>query len=1061
MMSNAIQRLALCAGLAAALSACATAGEGGSRTDVVATTEEDPPAQAGAPLLLLAMPPAADFQDVRRALITEVKKNFNVSTFLVTPSTAPADLAQAIVRTAPTCLVLMNNATVALYREYQETHRDQPLPPAVVVMTLFLEEVQASLKNTTGIAYEVPGVTAFVNLRSVIRAPIRRVGVVYRPAFRAFVERQKALAAREQIELVGAEVGKEVDGQGLRAALHTLLASDKVDALWLLNDNELIKNTQFLDETWRAEIAAAKVPLVVGVPNLVDPRTPLGSFAVVPDHEALGLQTANLIFELQDNGWRADEHGIELPLSVKTVVDLKQLRNNFGLQEDALHHIDRALEFAGEPTANAPPSVPTPEPPAPSAPSGDELSQLSLENLLSISTVTVSGNAESRATAAGNVIVITRQVMANNGWRSVADVLANVPGLYLVDDGSLTSVGIRGVTGGLRAGTRLIKIMINGVPVNFRPDVRAFIGPEYIPIDAIERIEVVKGPLSALYGAEAFLATVNVITRKPGPGTVNDFSGTAMSTNGAHAGYGASVATLYGGEWARLLLSATRYDIDRSGRSVQRTFAAQDPTNPRYAPFFSGPSTADRANPFGAFAQLALTSQRLGTLTIDAGLQRLDSMAEFQPVSALTHQSRESIQNIWSSATHEKSWTDRFNTRLTLGAAMGAPTRDDQLYLTQNFTQVYTPNYGYKSGTASFVANYTSGTLISARFGADAELQRQRILYYTSTFHDTQGTRRPGDRVDLVAPGVPIDETLSDLGLHGQLTVSPLEARPNLLQLSLNGRIDRVDYGTFNPGLQPSWRVAVVDRWTPSIVTKLIYGRAFQAPSGVLMFAQPAFPTNNVIGSLTAGAASPLKPQTVDSVEGVAYVLLGDRLSIDLAGFYQRIADRIEFQFAGSDYIAHNAGVVSYLGAEASLKASIDFITPFADASFVRSLTNGSDGNPLTAYPALMGSVGFDAEPPRLPVHLNVRARLVGPRAATFANTLFNGLQGQYSVPGYVSVDATLSSGGFHLLGPQTLTRFSVTGRNILDHRYSEPGFGGFDVPIQGRTVMFGVQQQL
>jgi iron complex outermembrane receptor protein len=227
------------------------------------------------------------------------------------------------------------------------------------------------------------------------------------------------------------------------------------------------------------------------------------------------------------------------------------------------------------------------------------------------------------------------------------------------------------------------------------------------------------------------------------------------------------------------------------------------------------------------------------------------------------------------------------------------------------------------------------------------------------------------------------------------------------------------------------------------------------------MFAQPAFPTNNVIGSLTAGAASPLKPQTVDSVEGVAYVLLGDRLSIDLAGFYQRIADRIEFQFAGSDYIAHNAGVVSYLGAEASLKASIDFITPFADASFVRSLTNGSDGNPLTAYPALMGSVGFDAEPPRLPVHLNVRARLVGPRAATFANTLFNGLQGQYSVPGYVSVDATLSSGGFHLLGPQTLTRFSVTGRNILDHRYSEPGFGGFDVPIQGRTVMFGVQQQL
>jgi TonB-dependent receptor-like protein len=294
------------------------------------------------------------------------------------------------------------------------------------------------------------------------------------------------------------------------------------------------------------------------------------------------------------------------------------------------------------------------------------------------------------------------------------------------------------------------------------------------------------------------------------------------------------------------------------------------------------------------------------------------------------------------------------------------------------------------------------------------------------------------------------------------LTVSPLRSRPNLLQVSLNGRVDRVDYGAFNPGLQPSWRVAVVDRWKPSIVTKLIYGRAFQAPSGVLMFAQPAFPTNNVIGSITSGAASPLKPQTVDSVEAVAYVLLGDRLSIDLAGFYQRIADRIEFQTGGSDYVVHNAGVVSYVGAEASLKAAIDFITPFADASFVHSLTTArSDGDPLAAYPALMGSVGFDAEAPHLPVHLNVRTRVVGPRAATFANTLFNGLQGQYSVPGYASLDATLSSGGLHLLGPQTLTRFSVTGRNILDHRYSEPGFGGFDIPIQGRTVMFGIQQQL
>jgi iron complex outermembrane receptor protein len=712
-------------------------------------------------------------------------------------------------------------------------------------------------------------------------------------------------------------------------------------------------------------------------------------------------------------------------------------------------------------TPAAPAAPPPPESPAPAA-TPDDLSDLSLEELLSMSTVTVSGgNTESRATAAGNVIVVTRQMITNNGWRSVADVLANVPGLYLVDDGSLVSVGIRGVTGGLRAGTRLIKIMINGVPVNFRPDVRAFIGPEYIPMDAVERIEVVKGPLSALYGAEAFLATVNVITRRPERGTTSDASGSVISTNGAHAGFGASAATLYGGEWARLLLSATMANVDRSGLSVQRTFPTEDPTNDRFRPFFASPSAADLATPFGAYSQLSLTGRRLGTLTIDAGLQRLDAMAEFQYNSALTHQSRESIQNLWSSAAWEKSWSARFNTRLTLGASTGAPTRDDQLYLTDNFTQVYTRNFDYKAGTASLVGNYAYGTVFSARVGADGELQRQRILYYTATYHDTQGARVPGDRVDLVAPGVPLNQTLSDFGLHGQVMVNPLKARPNLLQISGNLRADRVDYGAYNPGWQFSWRLAVVDRWRPSIVTKLIYGRAFQAPSGVLMFAQPGFATNNVIGSLTAGSVTPLKPQTVDSVEGVAYVLLGDRLSLDLAAFYQRINDRIEFQTAGSDFIVHNAGVVSYGGAEASLKLVIGFLTPFVDASYVRSLTTTrGDGDPLTAYPAAMGAVGLDAEPPRLPVHVNVRARFVGPRAATFANTLFNGLQA-YSLPGYASLDATILSNGFHLLGPQATTRLSLTARNILDHRYSEPGFGGFDIPIQGRTVMFGIQQQL
>jgi putative ABC transport system substrate-binding protein len=105
-----------------------------------------------------------------------------------------------------------------------------------------------------------------------------------------------------------------------------------------------VRDEEFVDDTWRSVLSEAKLPLIVGVPNLVDPSSPLGTLAVVPDHEALGLQAANLIFDLLENDWQVESHPVELPLSVKTVVDVKQVRANFGLRADALKRIDRALE---------------------------------------------------------------------------------------------------------------------------------------------------------------------------------------------------------------------------------------------------------------------------------------------------------------------------------------------------------------------------------------------------------------------------------------------------------------------------------------------------------------------------------------------------------------------------------------------------------------------------------------------------------------------------------------------------------------------------------------------
>jgi putative ABC transport system substrate-binding protein len=334
--------------LGCCLLGCATAATRGAGTGAAegqADSLADPPLRAGAPLVLIAMPPSASFRVVRRSLLNEIQHDFNVATFVVTSTTAADELAGAIHHLAPSCIVLMNNNTVSLYREYQRARPPGTrFPPSVVVMASFIDELRPTLVNATGIAYEVAAVAAFVDLRSVIKTPVRRVGVVYRPGFRQFIARQRELAEKEQIELVTMEVGEAVYADRLRSTLHTLLVERQVDAIWMLNDNELIKSSEYLDQTWRAELRNVQVPVVVGVPNLVSPAAPLGAFAVVPDQGGLGLQTANLVFDLAENGWRADDHPVELPISINTLADVKQLRAYFGLKDDALQHIDRPLE---------------------------------------------------------------------------------------------------------------------------------------------------------------------------------------------------------------------------------------------------------------------------------------------------------------------------------------------------------------------------------------------------------------------------------------------------------------------------------------------------------------------------------------------------------------------------------------------------------------------------------------------------------------------------------------------------------------------------------------------
>lgn len=112
------------------------------------------------------------------------------------------------------------------------------------------------------------------------------------------------------------------------------------------------------------------------------------------------------------------------------------------------------------------------------------------------------------------VTIITRDDIVKYGYRTVGQALAGVAGFYLTDDrGYTVTTGVRGL--GVPGASNLrVLFLLNGLPVvdKYWTAFNSEITPDML--DAIDRIEVVKGPGSTLYGSNALIAIINIITRK-------------------------------------------------------------------------------------------------------------------------------------------------------------------------------------------------------------------------------------------------------------------------------------------------------------------------------------------------------------------------------------------------------------------------------------------------------------------------------------------------------------------------------------------------------------------
>jgi outer membrane receptor protein involved in Fe transport len=150
------------------------------------------------------------------------------------------------------------------------------------------------------------------------------------------------------------------------------------------------------------------------------------------------------------------------------------------------------------------------------AQSARDLTDLSLEQLLQVKVTAASLHEQSPKDAPASVTVITAEEIRTFGYRTLAEALTYVPGLYVTSDHTVAYVGLRGFSLPDDFGTRLI-VMINGHSIadNMFDESAWFQNDFPVDIDLVDRIEIVRGPSSALYGSNGMLATINVVTKRP------------------------------------------------------------------------------------------------------------------------------------------------------------------------------------------------------------------------------------------------------------------------------------------------------------------------------------------------------------------------------------------------------------------------------------------------------------------------------------------------------------------------------------------------------------------
>jgi outer membrane receptor for ferrienterochelin and colicins len=637
------------------------------------------------------------------------------------------------------------------------------------------------------------------------------------------------------------------------------------------------------------------------------------------------------------------------------------------------------------------------------------LPDLSLEELMALDAGQVYGASERLqpvTEAPASVSFITADEIARYGYRTLADILRSVRGMYIADDRNFSLIGVRGFGKPGDYNSRIL-LLVNGHRVNDNVFGQAEVGAEFgMDPATFERVEIIRGPASSIYGDSAFFAVVNVIT-KSGASLAGGTLAVEAGTLGTQMVRGSG-----GHVFANGLDVAASATVERSD-GMQRL----------YFPAFDAPETnfGVAENLDGERLQQFYSRLAYKALTVTAAYGTRRRTVPTASFNTLFNEQEYPQQTTDRHTLIDAEWVRLFGeTRLSLRGSFDRFTYDG----------IY-PSPGAAVGLEQDRAvglNSVNGVRWTAGARATRPIGTRQTLIagleYIDNVHQDQLARYP----EPIGTFMQIDRRSQQTALYVQ---DEIKLAPWLLA-TLGLRYDGYEQFT-----RVTPRTALIAMPTPGQSYKYLYGSAFRAPN--------AYELNTVY---FGDSVLSLRPETIDTHELVWERYTGDWLRTSLSGYWYR-ANRLitlvpdETTFLYGTYV--NEGEVRARGLEFE-----------AQARLWRGWQAGG------SY-ALQRAIDRESrvELPNSPRHM-VKARLslpaVGPGAYVALEALYVGDRRSISgltVPGATTMHVTLT---------QPLNKsWAIVGtvRNLFDIAYSDPASSSHrqdTIPQNGRTARIGLR---